>query len=219
MASDALRRHNAPGRIQIVRARRPHDDMNVEPIHRQLHLSLAEEFKQQTGELMIGKFKAIISAIALTAILALTASAQQDFAFTGLDGQSVSLASQRGKAVVLLFSGTQDPQCRDAVQALASLAERYQGKAVSIYLVSVNSANEASTAQLQQACGPVGAVTILRDANQSAFKAFSGKRPQLPTVVVLNKQGQLQGQPRGGFNPNSDFVNDLAAIIDGLLGK
>ncbi|MEN3330716.1 MAG: hypothetical protein V7641_81 [Blastocatellia bacterium] len=168
---------------------------------------------------MTRNLKAILSAIALTTILTMTASAQQDFTLTTLDGQSVSLAGQRGKVVVLLFSGVQDPQCHDAVQALSSLAERYQGKPVSIYLVSVNSPGEASDAQLKQACGPVGSVIMARDANQAAFKQYSGKRPQLPTVVVLNKQGQVQGQPRGGFNPNSDFVNDLAAIIDSQLGK
>jgi peroxiredoxin len=168
---------------------------------------------------MTRKLKAILFAIALTTIFSMTASAQQDFTFRTLDGQSVSLAAQRGKVVVLLFSGVQDPQCHDAVQALSSLAERYQGKPVSIYLVSVNSPNEASDAQLNQACGPVGSVIVARDPNQAAFKQYSGKRPQLPTVVVLNKQGQMQGQPRGGFNPNSDFVNDLAAIIDSQLGK
>jgi peroxiredoxin len=153
------------------------------------------------------------------AAAAVTASAQQDFTLTTPDGQSVSLAAQRGKVVVLLFSGVQDPQCRDAVQALASLAERYQGKPVSIYLVSINSPGEASDARLKQACAPVGSVILARDPNQAAFKQYGGKRPQLPTVVVLNKQGQAQGQPRGGFNPNSDFVNDLAAIIDAQLGQ
>jgi len=168
---------------------------------------------------MTRKGQAIISAIALATIFTITASAQQDFTLTTLDGQSVSLAAQRGKVVVLLFSGAQDPQCHDAVQALAALADRYQGKPVSIYLVSVNSANAASDAQLKQACGPLGSVIMARDPNQAAFKQFSGKRPQLPTVVVLNKQGQMQGQPRGGFNPNSDFVNDLAAIIDSALAR
>jgi peroxiredoxin len=168
---------------------------------------------------MTGKFKAILSAIALMTILTMTAGAQQEVTLTTLDGQSVSLAAQRGKVVVLLFSGVQDPQCHDAVQALSALAERYQGKPVSIYLVSVNSPGEASDAQLKQACGPVGSVILARDQNQAAFKQYSGKRPQLPTVVVINKQGQAQGQPRGGFNPNSDFVNDLAALIDSQLAR
>jgi peroxiredoxin len=163
-------------------------------------------------------YKAILSAVALAMMLAATASAQ-DVHLTALNGQSVDMASQRGKVVVLLFSGVQDPQCRDGLQALATLAERYQGKPVSIYWVSVNSASEASDAQLKQTCGSTGSIILARDANQSAFKQFSGKRPQLPTIVVLIKQGQFQGQPRGGFNPNSDFINDLATIIDGQLAK
>jgi peroxiredoxin len=182
-------------------------------------ISFADEMNQQLGELMINKFRAILSAVALAMIFAMTVSAQQDFTLTTLDGQSVSLASERGKVVVLLFSGVQDPQCHDAVQALASLAERYQGKPVSVYLVSINPPSAANDAQLKQACGPVGSVILARDPNQAAFKQYGGKRPQLPTIVVINKQGQAQGQPRGGFNPNSDFVNDLAAIIDSQLAR
>jgi peroxiredoxin len=168
---------------------------------------------------VIRRFKAALFALALVAALAVAASAQQGFTLTTLDGQSVSLAGMRGKVVVLLFSGVQDPQCHDAAQALSALAERYQGKPVSIYLVSINSVGEANDASLKQACGPTGSVILARDANQSAFKQLGGKRPQLPTVIVLNKEGQAQGQPRGGFNPNSDFVNDLAAIIDSQLGQ
>ncbi len=182
-------------------------------------ISLADEMNQPLGESVINQFKAILSACALAMMFVMTASAQQSFTLTTLDGQSVSLASERGKVVVLLFSGVQDPQCHDAAQALASLAERYQGKPVSVYLVSVNPPSAATDAQLRQACGPVGSVVLARDPNQAAFKQYSGKRPQLPTVVVINKEGQMQGQPRGGFNPNSDFVNDLAAIIDSQLAK
>src|SRR5947209_677362 len=92
------------------------------------------------------RFTAILAALMLMIALTATASAQQDFTLTTLEGQSVSLAGLRGKVVVMLFSGVQDPQCHDAAQALASLAERYQGKPVSIYLVSVNSPSDASDA-------------------------------------------------------------------------
>lgn len=168
---------------------------------------------------MSSKIKAIIIGVFIIASLAVSAGAQQDFSFLTTDGQSVSVSSLRGKVVVLLFGGIQDPQCRDEIKALQSLSERYQGKDVSVYWVSVNSPAEASNDQLKSACGPAGSVVLLRDSSQSAFKRYSGKVAQLPTIVVLNQQGQPQGQPRGGFNPNSDFVNDLAAIIDGLLKK
>lgn len=171
-------------------------------------------------EVMLKKFstlKAFIVVSLMIACLSMMASAQQDVTFVTPDGQSVSLSSLRGKVVILLFGGVQDPQCRDEFKALESLAERYTGKDVSIYWVSVNSMNEASNDKLKNPCGPVSSVLVLRDQNQSGFKRFSGR--QLPTIVVLNSQGEIHGQPRGGFNPNSDFVNDLAAIIDSLLNK
>lgn len=168
---------------------------------------------------MFNKIKSIVTASAIIASLAMTAGAQQDYTFLTPDGKTVTVSGLRGKVVVLLFGGIQDPQCRDEIKALDSLAERYQSKDVNIYWVSVNSPGEASNEQLKTACGPASSVVLLRDNNQAAFKRYSGKQAQLPTIIVLNQQGQPQGQPRGGFNPNSDFVNDLAAIIDSLLKK
>jgi hypothetical protein len=122
----------------------------------------------------------------------------------------------KGNVVVLLFSGVQDPQRRDGLKALASLAERYQGKNVKVYWVSINSVGQASDEQLKSVSSTV---PILRDGNQAAFKKLSGKVSQLPTIVVLDRQGDPAGQPRGGINSNSDFINDLASIIDGLLQR
>jgi len=164
------------------------------------------------------KSKTIIAGIALMICLGGTAAAQ-DLSFTALGGQTVTTSSMRGKVTVLLFSGVQDPQCRDGAKALETLADRFRGKPVQIYLVSVNSPAEASNDQLKSAFGATPSVLVLRDATQAAFKKFSGKRAQLPTVVVLDAQGNASGQPRGGFNPNTDFVNDLASIIDGLLAN
>lgn len=168
---------------------------------------------------MLNKLRAILTAAFVVATLSVTTGAEQDMSFVTPDGQTVTLSGLRGKVVILLFGGVQDPQCRDEFKALESLAERYQGKDVHIYWVSVNPASEVSNAQLKNPCGPVSSVVVLRDQNQAAFKRYSGKRAQLPTIVVLNQQGEAQGQPRGGFNPNSDFINDLAAMIDSLLSK
>jgi AhpC/TSA family len=148
---------------------------------------------------------------------AVPASAQ-DFNFTTPAGQTVSLSSLRGKVVVLMFSGIQDPQCRQGLEALDKMAvERYQGKGVQFYLVSVNSASELPNDQLKSTCGGTNSISVLRDTNQVAFKRFCGKSGQLPTIVIFDRQGNAVGRPRGGFNPNSDFINDLASTIDGVL--
>jgi len=162
-------------------------------------------------------FAAKTAAMLVLILLSIPASAQQDFTFTTPDGDAVTLSSLRGRVVVMLFAGIQDPQCRDEFKALSSLADRYRGKNVSILWVSIDSVNEAPNDRLKNPCGPAGSVTILRDQNRAAFRRFSGRIAQLPTIVVLSQQGDAQGQPRGGFNPNADFVNDIAAIVDRLL--
>jgi peroxiredoxin len=155
--------------------------------------------------------------VAVLGIFSLAAaSAAQDFSFSTPAGQTVSLSSLRGNVVVLLFSGLQDPQRREGLKAVESLADRYSGKNVKVYWVSVNNAAELSNDQLK---GMSSAIPVLRDNNQAAFKRLSGKVAQLPTVVILDGEGKTIGQPRGGFNPNSDFVNDLASVIDRQLQR
>lgn len=162
--------------------------------------------------------------IGLTASLAIifgvaSTTAAQDVGLSTPGGQTVTLSSLRGNVVVLLFSGVQDPQRREGLKALESLAERYQGKNVKIYWVSVNPANEVTNDQLKNLSSSAPSISVLRDGNQAAFKRFSGKLAQLPTIVVLDREGSPFGQPRGGFNPNSDFINDLGSIVDRLLER
>jgi len=161
------------------------------------------------------KLKTLFAAIAIISFLA--EAQAQDFSFTTPAGETVSGSTLRGKVVVLLFSGAQDPQRREGLKALDSLAERFQDRNVKVYWVSVNSPAEMSNDQLKAASG--GYVVAVRDPNQAAFKRFSGKLAQLPTIVVIDQQGNPFGQPRGGFNPNSDFINDLASTIDKLLQR
>ncbi|MEW6210274.1 MAG: TlpA disulfide reductase family protein [Acidobacteriota bacterium] len=163
---------------------------------------------------MLRRSKLFIIAIIVSMTMNVAA---QELTFTSSEGEAVTLASLRGKVVVLLFGGAQDPQCREEFKALQSLVERYQGKAVSVFWVSVNTRAEMSDDKLKSPCGPTFSVSVVRDQGQTAFRKFGGR--QLPTIVVLDQQGQPHGQPRGGFNPNSDFVNDLAAIIDSLLNR
>jgi peroxiredoxin len=166
---------------------------------------------------MQSKLKLIIPVLILAGSMVAPTRAQ-DFTFTTPDGGSVALSGMRGRVVVLLFASTADPQCRDEFKALESIAERYKGKSVGLYWVSLDPASVTND-KLKSPCGPTGSISILRDQSRAAFKRFSGRAPQLPTIVVLDQQGQLQGQPRGGFNPDSDFVNDIAAVIDGLLAR
>jgi hypothetical protein len=124
----------------------------------------------------------------------------------------------QGNVVVLVFASTQDPQCREEFKALTELTKRYVGKPVRIYWVSVDPPTVAND-RLKAPCGDAGSVTVIRDTNRAAFKRFSSRVPQLPTIVVLNQQGQVSKPARGGFNPDSDFVNDTASVINSILSQ
>lgn len=174
-----------------------------------------KQFAQDEEKAMLTGLKAITASFAIMAGIGVMAHAQ-DISFSTPDAETVTLSSMRGNVVVLLFSGVQDPQRREGLKALGSLAKRYQGKNVKLYWVSVNPTSEVTDDQLKSVSS---SIPVLRDTNQAAFKRFSGKLAQLPTIVVLDRQGNPFGQPRGGINPNSDFINDLASIIDGLLQR
>jgi hypothetical protein len=158
-------------------------------------------------------FSILAVALACPALLA------QDAGFTTPAGQQVPLSSMQGKVTTLFFSGTQDPQCRDEFKALNSLAERFTGKPVSFCWVSVNTMSSASNDRLKEPCGPIGSVVVLRDPAQAIFKRLAKNQSQIPTLVILDQKGQVYGDPIAGFNPDSDFVNTLAGIIDSLLAQ
>lgn len=162
---------------------------------------------------MSTRLKAITISLTIMLSIGVTVSAQE-LTFSTPENQSVTLSSMRGNVVVMLFSGVQDPQRREGLKALADLAQRFQDKNVKVYWVSINSTSEATNDQLKTISN---SVPVLRDGNQAAFKRFSGKTAQLPTIVLLDRQGNPVGQPRGGINPNSDFINNLASTIDGVL--
>jgi peroxiredoxin len=157
--------------------------------------------------------------VMIAALLSVPAALAQDSAFTTPAGQQVTLSTFQGKVVLMVFSGVQDPQCREEFKLLTSLAERYNGKPVALFWISINPVSALGNDRLKAPCGPAGPVAILRDPSQAAFKRFSKDQSQIPVVIILDQKGQPYGEPLGGFNPDSDFVNALAGIIDSLLSQ
>ncbi|MGH9760012.1 MAG: peroxiredoxin family protein, partial [Blastocatellia bacterium] len=139
---------------------------------------------------MSGNLKKLAAAAGLLILISGNSMAQEDLVFLSPAGQRVTLSSLRGKVVLLFFSGVQDPQCRDEFKMLQSLTDRYRNKDVSIFWVSVNPASVASDERLKSPCGPAGNVAVLRDPDQSAYRRLATGIKQLPTIVVLDKQGQ-----------------------------
>lgn len=166
--------------------------------------------------------KGFTAGFALIALIAMAVSAQApQVTLRTLDGDNFSPASQRGKVIVLSFGATYVPMASKELPALQKLADRYSGRGAEVYWVSVNSTKPgarytASDAEIRDFAQKAGLrIGVLRDPEQSAYRAFSGEG--LPALVVIGRDGQIVLK-RTGFDPNQpEPFSDVIRALDQLL--
>jgi peroxiredoxin len=159
----------------------------------------------------------------LVALLTSTAIAQNrvDFSLHSIDGQTVTSESLKGEVVVLAFGASWLPLSKTQLQGVRKLADEYSNKGVVVYWVSTESddaksKNYASDQQLKAFSQKYGLnVTVLRDPNGVVSKKFSVD--QLPSIVILDKEGNVSGAPIGGLDPLGNLAAQLAPRLDKLL--
>jgi peroxiredoxin len=172
---------------------------------------------------MLKNFKTTIAIVFATVILAsLTSYAQNpQITLRTIDGRTVTSNDMRGKIVVMSFGGTWVPLASKELPALQKLADRYATRGVQVYWVSINNAkpgarNFASDADLQAFAQKHNLrVTVLRDPDQEAYRAFG--LDAVPTVVVLDRQGKV-ARKHVGFGPEqgeaySDIIRELEQLL------
>jgi peroxiredoxin len=144
-----------------------------------------------------------------------------DFSLRSIDGQTVSSDSLRGEVVVLAFGASWLPLSKTQLQGVRKLADEYSNRGVVVYWVSTESEdskskNYASDEQLRSFSQKYGLkVTVLRDPNGVVSKRFGVD--QLPTIVILDKEGNMVGGPIGGLDPNGNLAGQLASRLDKVL--
>jgi cytochrome c biogenesis protein CcmG/thiol:disulfide interchange protein DsbE len=157
----------------------------------------------------------------LTAFVSIPAWAQDraaDFSFRAIDGQTVTSESLRGEVVVLAFGASWLPLTKNQMEAVKKLADQYAGRGVAVYWVSTESEspkskNYASDEQLRELARKYKA-TVLRDPDGVISKKLGVD--QLPSVVIIDKQGNIAGT-MGGMDPNANLTTQLAARLDKIL--
>ena len=144
-----------------------------------------------------------------------------DFSLKSIDGQTVTSESLRGEVVVLAFGASWLPLSRAQLQGVRKLADEYSNRGVVVYWVSTESAdpkskNFASDEQLRAFAQKWGLkVTVLRDPDSVVSKKFGVD--QLPSIVILDKEGNMAGGPIGGLDPNGNLAAQLSSRLDKLL--
>lgn len=168
--------------------------------------------------------RVLASALMLTAgCLSLGAQnrAPVDFSLRSIDGQTITSQSLHGEVVVMAFGASWLPLSKTQLQGIRKLADEYSERGVVVYWVSTESEdskskNYASDEQLRGFSQKYGLkVTVLRDPDGGVSKRMG--IDQLPSIVILDKQGNIVGAPIGGLDPNGNLTGQLASVLDRIL--
>ncbi len=175
------------------------------------------------GEKMIKnlktKFVMTMAAMAVISTLALAQNPQISLRST--DGRAVNSADLKGKIIVLSFGGTWVPLASKELPALQKLADRYSTRGVQVYWVSINSDKQGTRNYAGDADLVVFAqknnvrLTILRDPEQQAYKAFG--LDAVPTVVILDRDGKVVRKHVGFGTEQGEGYGEIIRELDQLL--
>jgi len=164
--------------------------------------------------------KFFAAVLIVTGALALVGTAQTSL--VGLDGSRVDVQGQRGKVVVLAVGASWLPLSGKQAEYANSLAKKYAGRDVAVYFVSTDSTNAKSKnfasddAVKKFATANKLNVTVLRDGDGVAtLKKFN--IDQIPSFVILDKNGNIVGQAIGGIDPKYDITIPISKTVDRLL--
>jgi peroxiredoxin len=144
-----------------------------------------------------------------------------EFSMRSADGQTISSQSLRGEVVVLAFGASWLPLSKTQLQGVRKLADEYSDRGVVVFWVSTESEdpkskNYASDDQLRAFAQKYGLkVTVLRDPDGVISKKFGVN--QLPSTIIIDKQGTVVGEPIQGLDPNGNLTGQLASRLDKIL--
>ena len=147
--------------------------------------------------------------------------APAEFSLRSIDGQTVTSDSLRGEVVVMAFGASWLPLSKTQLQGVRKLADEYSERGVVVYWVSTESEdskskNFASDDQLRGFAQKYGLkVTVLRDPDGVVSKRMGVD--QLPSIIILDKQGNIVGGPIGGLDPSGNLTTQLASRLDRIL--
>lgn len=164
--------------------------------------------------------KIIAYPLALTIMLSATAFSQT--VLTSLDGSRVDVEGQKGKVVVLAVGASWLPLSAKQIEYTNALAKKYQSKDVVFYFVATDSSNAKSKnfASIDDIRKFTFANkfngTVLRDAD-GAVTLKKYDIDQVPSFVILDKNGAQVGEPFGGIDPKYDITIPISKAIDRLL--
>ncbi len=129
-----------------------------------------------------------------------------------LDGRPFTLASQRGKVVLLMYWATGCAVCRDKMPELRQNYEGWVGKPFELVLVSTdrNVQDLQSYEQIISRTVPLKQRFVQLWTGEPGFKDNIGKPAQLPAAWLIDKTGKIVERYTGRIPPEAwDKIAEL----------
>ncbi len=166
-------------------------------------------------------FKGFIAILSLTLVFGAAAFSQA--VLQSLGGGNVDLGAQRGKVVVLAVGASWLPLSARQIDITNTLAKKYQGRDIVFYFIATDAStpgrNYASDEDLRKfaATNKIPVSSVLRDPGGVITRQY--KIDQVPSFVVIHKDGRVIDEPFSGLdsNPNSKF--DITVPISRAIDK
>jgi peroxiredoxin len=181
-------------------------------------LSPNRSFKRRSAAALL---LAVLLSLSLISFGQRAAAGPIEFSLRSVNGQTVSSESLRGEVVVLAFGASWLPLSRTQLQGVRKLADEYSDRGVVVYWVSTESENPksknyASDQQLRNFADKYALhVTVLRDPDGLVSRKLGVD--ELPSVIILDKQGNQVGDPLKGIDPDGNLAGQLAKQLDKIL--
>jgi peroxiredoxin len=134
-----------------------------------------------------------------------------DFSLKTLEGQEVTLASLKGKVVLIDFWATWCGPCRESIPHLVDLYKNYREKGFEVIGVSVDKGESEVVRRYSKAMNIPYPILIASDAVTRNYGVTA-----LPTTFLIDREGKIQERVIGF---NSKIAKELAAKVKNLTSE
>jgi len=140
-------------------------------------------------------------------------AATTDFALRDLSGKAHSLASWRGKVILLNFWATWCPPCRREIPLFIDLQRRYEKQGLQIVGIAVD--NPEAVARYWQEMRINYPLLLSDETTYELMAAYGNRQGGLPYSVLITADGQIAGVKIGAYGRN-ELEAALKPLLTGL---
>jgi len=136
-----------------------------------------------------------------------------------INSDAATLESLRGRVVLVDFWTFGCYNCRNTLPTLKRFDAAYRDKGLTIVGVHTPESDyEKKFDKIKDAVKTNGIkYPVVTDTDGDTWRAFDIEA--WPTVVILDKQGEVYGEPINGLNPDGNLDDQLAKPLDALLKR